>query len=42
MTRIRSAFHHVLVAAVAVTALLTVAAPAGAITGGTEDTPGHR
>jgi secreted trypsin-like serine protease len=38
MTRIRSAFRPVLVAAVALTALLALTLPARAITGGTEDT----
>jgi secreted trypsin-like serine protease len=38
MTRIRSVFRPVIVSVVAVLALLAVAAPAGAITGGTEDT----
>ena len=38
MTRIRSALRPAIVSVVAVMALLAVAAPAGAITGGTEDT----
>ncbi len=38
MTRIRSVFRPVIVSVIAVMALLAVAAPAGAITGGTEDT----
>jgi hypothetical protein len=38
MTRIRSALRPIVVAATAVIALIAITAPAGAITGGTEDT----
>jgi hypothetical protein len=38
MTRIRSIVHPLIVVAIGLTAILAVTAPAGAITGGSEDT----